>query len=225
MIKNATFSGYYFYMNSNIWWDFQICISVPLTFSKNKLHKTLDYWSRDILHFDFLEKGLRIVSPPHYAYDFSTKDFLMIRRISIRLISVGRMTHFAGKCFLFNPHLKRMKVGLFPKLHYPEAVVQRCSVKQVFLEISQNTQCQSLFLNKVAGLRLRCFGVNFVKLLRTPFYKEHLWWLLQLIIIKKRWKLKTSLIWEAATGDVLKKIVFLNFSQISQENTCAGVSF
>ena len=42
---------------------------------------------------------------------------------------------------------------------------------------------------------------------------------------KKALEIKTSLIWEAATGDVLKKIVFLNFSQISQENTCAGVSF
>ena len=30
MIKNAKFSGYYFYLNSNKWWDFQICISVPL---------------------------------------------------------------------------------------------------------------------------------------------------------------------------------------------------
>ena len=29
-IKNAKFSGYCFYMNLNIWWDFQICISVPL---------------------------------------------------------------------------------------------------------------------------------------------------------------------------------------------------
>ena len=29
-IKNAKFSGYYFYLNMNIWWDFQICISVPL---------------------------------------------------------------------------------------------------------------------------------------------------------------------------------------------------
>ena len=33
--------------------------------------------------------------------------------------------------------------------------------------------CQSLFLNKVAGL-----PVNFVKLLRTSFFIEHLWWLL-----------------------------------------------
>ena len=36
--------------------------------------------------------------------------------------------------------------------------------------------CQGLFFNKVAGLR--CFPVNFVKLLRTPFLTEHLWWLL-----------------------------------------------
>ena len=30
MIRNAKPSGYYFYMNLNIWGDFQICISVPL---------------------------------------------------------------------------------------------------------------------------------------------------------------------------------------------------
>ena len=30
MIKNAKFSGYYFYMNLTIWRDFQFCISVPL---------------------------------------------------------------------------------------------------------------------------------------------------------------------------------------------------
>ena len=32
---------------------------------------------------------------------------------------------------------------------------------------------QSLFLNKVAGLRY--FPVNFSKFLRTPFFTEHLW--------------------------------------------------
>ena len=38
-----------------------------------------------------------------------------------------------------------------------EAVVQRCPVKKVFLEISQNSQentCASLFFNKVAVRRL-----------------------------------------------------------------------
>ena len=37
------------------------------------------------------------------------------RWISIRRISVARITHFAGECFLFNLHLKRMKFGLFVK--------------------------------------------------------------------------------------------------------------
>ena len=30
MFKNAKFSGYYFHMNPNIQWHFQICFSVPL---------------------------------------------------------------------------------------------------------------------------------------------------------------------------------------------------
>ena len=47
---------------------------------------------------------------------------------------------------------------------------------------------QRFFFSKVADLRSpsllkkrpwhRCFPVNFVKFLRTPFYIEHLWWLL-----------------------------------------------
>ena len=72
-----------------------------------------------------------------------------------------------------------------------EAVAQMCSVKKLFLEFTKFTGknlCQSLFFNKIAGLRPatllkkrlwhRCFPVNFVKFLRTPFHIEHLWWLL-----------------------------------------------
>ena len=55
---------------------------------------------------------------------------------------------------------------------------QRCSMKKVFLEISQNFKrkhlCQSIFFNKVTGLGLlkrrlwhRSFHVNFEKFLRT----------------------------------------------------------
>ena len=71
-----------------------------------------------------------------------------------------------------------------------EAVVRRCSVKKVFLQVSQNSQentCARVSFNKVAGLspatllkkRLwhRCFPVDFVKFLRTPFIIEHVWWL------------------------------------------------
>ena len=48
--------------------------------------------------------------------------------------------------------------------------------------------CQSLFFNKVSGLRPptllkrrlwhRCFPVNIVKFPKRPFIIEHLWWLL-----------------------------------------------
>ena len=48
--------------------------------------------------------------------------------------------------------------------------------------------CQTLFFNKVAGVRSatllknrlwqRCFPGNFVKFLRTALFIEHLWWLL-----------------------------------------------
>ena len=88
-----------------------------------------------------------------------------------------------------------------------KAVDQRCSVKKVFLEFSQNSQekhlCQSLF-NKVAGLlkrriEHRCFPVNFAKFLRTPFFIEYLWWLLLLLLkyimhfFVDRFWLKTSI--------------------------------
>ena len=86
----------------------------------------------------------------------------------------------------------------------PEVAAQRCFVKKAFLKTLQNLQentCarasfsiklqvwgQSLFFNKVAGLRPAtllkrilwhwCFSVNFAKSLRTLFLKVHLRWLL-----------------------------------------------
>ena len=80
-------------------------------------------------------------------------------------------------------------------MHDTEAVVRRCSVKKGvlknFTKFTGKHLCQSLFFNKVAGLRPatllkkrlwhRCFPVNFVKFLRTPFYIEHLWRLLLMI--------------------------------------------
>ena len=60
-----------------------------------------------------------------------------------------------------------------------ETIVKRCSVK--FHKISQNFKgkhlCQVLFFNNVPPLAQE-LPVNFVKFLRTPFFIEHLWWLL-----------------------------------------------
>ena len=78
-----------------------------------------------------------------------------------------------------------------------KAVVQRSSRSEVlrtkgvlknFAKSTGKHLCQSFFFNKVADLRLatllkkrlrhRCFPVSFAKFLRTPFFTEHLQWLL-----------------------------------------------
>ena len=38
---------------------------------KKKLYKALDYRSIVMSNFEYVEKGLGIVSPPHVVYDFS----------------------------------------------------------------------------------------------------------------------------------------------------------
>ena len=66
---------------------------------------------------------------------------------------------------------------------------RRCSVRKVvhknFSKFTGKLLCQSLFFNKVAGLRFatlwkkrlwyRCFQVNVAKFLRAPSFTEHLW--------------------------------------------------
>ena len=71
-----------------------------------------------------------------------------------------------------------------------EAVAQRCSVKKLFVEISQNSQENTCARVSLLSCRPRSatlfkrrpcflvFPVNFAKFGRTPFLTEHLWWLL-----------------------------------------------
>ena len=74
------------------------------------------------------------------------------------------------------------------KSHYRSSH-RRCSegksVLSNFPKFTGKHLCQSLFLNKVAGFSLwkerhwqRCFLVNFVKFLRTPFLENTSGWLL-----------------------------------------------
>ena len=65
-----------------------------------------------------------------------------------------------------------------------EAVIQRCSIKKVFLKILQNLQenpCARIpfLINLQFKKRLwqRCSPVNIVKFLETPFFIKHLRWL------------------------------------------------
>ena len=85
-----------------------------------------------------------------------------------------------------NNNLKfdRFKAALDRSSHQRRSV--RKGVLRNLGKFTGKQLCQSLFLNKVAGLatlsKLRLwhwrFPVNFVEFLRTPFFIEHLWWLL-----------------------------------------------
>ena len=89
-------------------------------------------------------------------------------------------------CFYYCIYFKGnqlKQINFFVIAYTLEAVVQRCSIKKVSLEISQNSQentcCQSLFFNKVADLtpstllqkRLwhRCFPANFYEISKNTF--------------------------------------------------------
>ena len=64
------------------------------------------------------------------------------------------------------------------KIISPEAVAPRCSVNKgvlkKFTKFTGKHLCQSLSLDKFAGLRLwrKCFPVNFLKISRTSFLKK-----------------------------------------------------
>ena len=78
--------------------------SPQLVTYKNKLYKTLNYWSRDVLSFDFLEKGLRIVSLSHFVYDFSRKRFLCYNVLTDQIFTVG--------CPLLREILGNMRIAI-----------------------------------------------------------------------------------------------------------------
>ena len=74
---------------------------------------------------------------------------------------------------------------------HPEVFCKK-GILRNFAKFTGKNLSQSLFFNKVAGLRPatlfkkrlwhRCFPVNFVKFLRTPFLTEHLRWLFLSIV-------------------------------------------
>ena len=85
-----------------------------------------------------------------------------------------------------------------------------------FAKLTGKHFCQSLFLNKVTGLRvctfikkrLWCFPLNIAKFLRRPFIIEHLWWLL---LLKKN---LTGQTFTEFVGSMLADIPKLFLSQV-----------
>ena len=76
----------------------------------------------------------------------------------------------------FYTERKRIRIPVQCRSSRPEVFCKK-GVLRNFTRFTRKRLCQSLFFNKVAGLR----PMNFVKFLRTPFFIENLRWLLLFI--------------------------------------------
>ena len=86
-----------------------ILTAVNLAYNKNKLYKTLDCWSRDLLNFDFLEKSLGIVSPPYFEYYFLRKMFFMLYSINLQNFIVWRPCAFVEELIFHYLQYKKVR--------------------------------------------------------------------------------------------------------------------
>ena len=85
----------------------------------------------------------------------------------------------------------------------------RKGVLRNFAKFTGKHLCQSLFFNKVEGLRAATLlKKNFVKFLRTHFYIEHLWWKLLCY-----WKFST----EVAISEFFEKLCHLMIDHKAKE--------
>ena len=95
-------------------------------------------------------------------------------------------------CFVFEKFFPGKVLYLSVLKQRTEAVAQRCSLKKVLLEISQNSQentCARVSFLMKLQVKTNNFikkeidtDVNFAKFLRTSFLTEHLRWLLLNVI-------------------------------------------
>ena len=82
----------------------------------------LGYWSRDMLNFDFSEKGLGLVSPTHFVYDFSRKLFPTLYSIN--------WPNFIVWLLLLLEILGNMCIGI---VCFPGCNVMKFETKLIFL--------------------------------------------------------------------------------------------
>ena len=157
------------------------------------IHDIWRVWSQNP-HSSIVLKDYYIPFIPHTPLSFLFQHMLtfstpLIKKVIIIFVTLLQNKHRFGKIPVFDC-LSNFTSDFFS---HSEAVAQRCCLKKVLLEISQNLQESSCardsFLIKLQASATsvkKClwhwwFPVNFAKFLRTPFFTEHLRWLLLFI--------------------------------------------
>ena len=83
-------------------------------------------------------RGLRVNGKPHFLCSvISSNSFQNKMTVSTDLMIIMNWKSLCSRNVFRKQNLDKLFVG---KLHYSEAVAQRCSVKKLFLEISQNSR-------------------------------------------------------------------------------------
>ena len=155
-IKNAEFSGYYFQTNLNIWEDFQICISVPLTaYSMSETLFKCFWCTMNMSLFNAMFLMLRFLFRCLYCQYFE-----QISRLDLLFT-----------CYQFCIESRRSHRGV---------VYKRCSLK--LSNIYRKTSVLGSLFNKFVGLQVfhyikqrfqhRYFLPNLQKILKTPILKN-----------------------------------------------------
>ena len=119
----------------------------------------------------------------------------ILRVLSVNVISDYRLISLLVKnCYIITKNYDFIRPSLWSVFvaYLLRSSYQRCSIRKGvlknFAKFTGKHLCQSIIINKGVGLRPaallkkrlwhRCFPVNFAEFLRTPFFKEHLRWLL-----------------------------------------------
>ena len=106
--------------------------------------------------------------------------FRAISKISFLILKMLKWNHLLlllnrklwdRSCFE-KPKIKQKLIDTVSCCLHKEAVTQRCSLKTVFLKISQNSQENTCARVSILIKLRRCFPVNFAKILRIPFLKD-----------------------------------------------------
>ena len=105
---------------------------------------------------------MRYISFHHTVSQSLTKD-----AVHVCIISIINLQHYLSNI----GYQKSVRSSIISEL--TEAIVQRCCVKKLFLEIGQNSQSQPATLLK-KRLWHRSFHVISAQFLRTPFLRQQL---------------------------------------------------
>ena len=144
-------------MNSNMQGYFRFYISVPLRNFLRKgalwLFPNRSSWKYCIDAINNIQKGQFLVRINRTLEKKMTWGFNVFNTVTNRINSILKLC--------LNSCSWRMAQAY-------RSSRQRCSIKMVFLEISQNSQ-ENKFKK---GLWQRCFPLNFEKFLKTPFLQN-----------------------------------------------------